>query len=86
MLCPFAADDAARTGEKITMSHGDAQPITDSQALLEPDHAPTTAATVVQRHEVLDWLGPVDLYADRSQRLEIADATWLAILERVTGP
>ncbi|MBA3800236.1 MAG: hypothetical protein H0X18_14310 [Geodermatophilaceae bacterium] len=68
------------------MSHGDAQPITDSQALLEPDHAPTTAATVVQRHEVLDWLGPVDLYADRSQRLEIADATWLAILERVTGP
>jgi hypothetical protein len=24
----------------------------------------------VQRHEVLDWLGPVDLYADRANRLE----------------
>ena len=85
MLSPFAADDGARTGEKITMSRGDAQLITDSQALLEPDHAPTSCDRRA-RHEVLDWLGPVDLYADRSQRLEIADATWLAILERVTGP
>ncbi len=50
----------------------------------------------VQRHEVLDWFGPVDLYADRAHRLAIADAilasgsddetTWLAIMERVTGP
>ena len=49
----------------------------------------------VQRHEVLDWLGPVELYADRAQRLEIAnailasgsddEATWLAIMERMTG-
>ena len=28
----------------------------------------------VQRHEVLDWLGPVDLHADRAQRMAIADA------------
>ena len=49
----------------------------------------------MQRHEVLDWLGPVKGYADRAQRLEIADAilangsddeaTWLAIMERVTA-
>jgi len=28
----------------------------------------------VQRHEVLYWLGPVDLHADRAQRMAIADA------------
>ena len=32
-------------------------------------HRPTDGAAV-QRHEVLDWLGPVDLYADRANRLE----------------
>lgn len=49
----------------------------------------------VQRHEVLDWLGGVELYDDRAQRLAIADAIiasgsadeteWLAIMERMTG-
>ena len=49
----------------------------------------------VQRHEVLDWLGPVDLYADRAQRVEIADAIlasgsddegeWLEIMGRTVA-
>jgi len=43
----------------------------------------------------LDWLGPVDSYADRAQRLEIADAIlasgsddegeWLEIMERTVA-
>jgi len=70
--------------------------ITAQELLDAPTDGRHGRAVTVQRHEVLDWLGPVDLYADRAQRLEIAnaivasgsddEATWLAIIERVTGP
>ena len=71
------------------------QTFTDQELLDAPTDGRRGRAVTVQRHEVLDWLGPVDLYADRAQRLEIADAilasgsddetTWLAIMERMTG-
>ena len=102
MRCALTCDDAQTTercalsyrasfspGMKIIMTTTEGTPIIASQELLD---APTDdlhgPAVTVQRHEVLDWLGPVDLYADRAQRLEIADAilasgsddeaTWLA--------
>jgi len=49
-------------------------PFTDQELLDAPTDGRHGRAVTVQRHEVLDWLGPVDLYADRAQRLEIADA------------
>ena len=78
----------------MTAVHQDRTTSTSHELLEGPTDGRNTTTTV-QRHEVLDWLGPVDLYADRAQRLEIADAivasgsddeaTWLAIMERVTG-
>jgi len=45
-------------------------PFTDQELLDAPTDGRHGRAVTVQRHEVLDWLGPVDLYADRAEPVE----------------
>jgi len=78
LLDQLVADGLVVDGLTITEQGEDVWVLTATVAggairRLLTDHAPTTGVPV-QRHEVLDWLGSVELYADRAQRLAIANA------------
>ena len=79
----------------MTAVHQDRTTSTSHELLEGPADGRNTTTTV-QRHEVINWLGEVALYGSPGERDRVADAilasgsddeaTWLAIMERVTGP